>query len=957
MIILNRTILCLTASSIALVGHAAAQPACAPSNPTDGAFVQCTGVSRDDPPAFAFESDANDLRVLLDSEFRSFGANGGRDLARIILTGANIQLINEGSMDETDVLLAGPGDHIFENFGRLGISISSFRMGGDESTFINHEGALVTDDLFLSSSEVSRVINDGDFSSGDIYFFGEVESLVENSGRFAKNVRGGERNDIFRNLNGGNVFSESREPALISLEGGNDVVEIHAGSTTSTDVSFDFGAGEDELIGQGGTVSADFFFGAGDDKATISGGSYSSTIIFDSGDDEADISGGTFDLSTFFRFDDGNDRLMVSGGELEAFIDMDSGNDTVEISAGAFIGPNGVVALADGDDILIIEAGSSFTGRASGGFLGETNGDLLIIREPGVDLTRFSGFEVTELDTGTIYKVPSGLVSLSTGQLNVRSGGFIVDRLTFLNGLNVAPEASLSGNGSLRFRSSASAIMSIEGTFQPGLTAEEMSPFTDNTLDIENGDVTLTSKSKLEVTVIEGVSADRLLTAPTTANMLRVSNGGLTLEGGALVITPVTSTGLIGSTEVTIATATDGITGAFGSVSVAGRLVVEGVTIDGTDLIVELRSKLDPLGRLSMAAGTYANYFDDLSAAPEDEETLEFIADLFDIETDEELETALRGLSAEAYASMDLINIDIATAVTSAVSIKDRQRTMIDPDRGLSAWASAFAGRSSQDGGNTDTSGADIDTDGGLIGIAYAVGDGIEVGGFIGTTSSDMSFDDFGATIDVSGELAGLYLTAERGKADLDLVLASMSSDVETTKPIPVLDDIAFGQTDLSAYVAALTVDYRLLSNSSGLNITPYLGWTYIASERGQINEVNAGPGNLITLEQDTKFLFSEIGAEVSTAYHVGDFGVSPTVKVGYSYEAYGHDSETFAALADEDLQVRTQGLNPIRGRFVVDAYVDGEISDGVSLRVGYNGEFGDGLSRFSGQVALKALF
>ena len=612
---------------LSLYGSTAlAQIVCTPMVPVDGDTVTCSGTANSQ----FFELEADDLTVDLTGAIRAHSASSGTGFS---LTGANnrVTIGNEVLVffnqpfdgTYTNFPAISPdtvsGDDIFENFGTVPV-FAIIYMGIGNDRFINQEGAyfggslthhggggltfenygdvgvsnFISDGIYLGSGD-DQILNYSDFESGN------DSILLEGGDDYLLNAAGG----IIRSFSG-----------VINFGEGNDSAEIQAASLVESSITFEFGTGNDEFLMTGGDFQGDVDFGDGDDSAmllagtltgvmfTSSGGnntftledaSYSGGLALGTGNDTVNFEGGIFtpdseitlgdgdDTLNFngtniaegsqFRLNAGDDTVVINSTVIDILINTDDGDDTITLSATSSIDAMSEIHSGAGNDAFFVEAGSTFNALLNAG--SNLGGNDTLLSELNVtDLSRFEEFEVITVDGDGVARIDE-FMSAEMGALEVLSGQLNVEGELFLEQLSFNPATTLLGTGTVTGTSLNDEIWTLTNTIRPGtLLTEATGGGLANILTLENADVVLGSASRLEIDFLntDDLTFNAGVTENAISTMLEVTNGALSVNGGMLIISDIGTSPIIGEADLILATATDGVSGAFGDVQLSGKL-------------------------------------------------------------------------------------------------------------------------------------------------------------------------------------------------------------------------------------------------------------------------------------------------------------------------------------------------------------------------------------------------
>ena len=936
------------------------------------------------------------------------------DLGLITLGAGDDQIINRTTGTIAEFLMGsvdfGDGANLLDNDGVIDLGFDNrptIRFGAGNDRVINRENGDITANIDVGNGE--NVFDNSGVITGDIEFGIGNDQI--------NNLAGGQLNADIEVAGGENVFTNAGSvnflTDLIIGNGSLDFTNLNGGEFNGT-INFSGGEGTFNLINeQGATIDrrsrftitarnitfsnfgefADGFFDSSTSSIDGSGAQSSfvnaasgvvlgnasiqfgtDTVADNFGLIEGRLSTGNGDdvftnagqFTGMGRLQSGDDLFVnAAGGVINgpsivtlATVGLGRGDDSVVLATGSTLGENGAIFLGLGSDRVTIEEGATVLGRVTGeGRFGSSSidVDIAIVQESSFDLGLLENFEVVDLQVTGQSLVDVGS-TLTTPSLQLSSGELRVDGLLQATDFSVSSGSVISGLGTiLRFPFGAPLDLQVDGVIAPGFSAgiiDSQLP-ADRVLDI-SGDVTLSPLSTLRIEVANAVTNGDV--GPLVSDSVAI-DGIATLDGGALEIVRSTGAPALGVSDITVLTATGGINGAFSTVTAPANFILTGVETLENSIVVSLQSQLGAGVGLSAASGVYAAYFDEL-AIEENSAALNALQGLFTITDGNDLDLALSGLSAQPYASADLINVETGLGIADAVALG--RRTNSNKRGRITAWASGLTIDAAQDGAAGLAAGADVNVQAGLFGIGYALNNdassaGVTIGAFFGVTDFEQSFDGLTAAIDGDGFVFGGYGAFQQDALSGQITLARITGDAEASKTIAVLGESANSAADLNAFVADLDIAYAL-PLADAFNISPFVGATYIDSTRSDLDEFGAGDFNLSVSEQDTTFLFTDIGVSATTSSAL--LGrVRPFASAAFRYEILGNDSETIAGLTAVDERVLTPGLNIARARAVLEGGASVKIVDGVDFSIAYNGGFGDGLTSHQGTARLSVGF
>ncbi len=651
-------------------------------------------------------------------------------------------------------------------------------------------------------------------------------------------------------------------------------------------------------------------------------------------------------LSGDVQFREGQDELInEAGGVIEGRVGMGRGDDIVRLLSGSEVGAGAEIRLGFGDDLVIIEEGSVFEGFVSDDrSTGSGDIDTVDVRATGVNLSRFSGIEVFNLDTTGEIRVPEN-TSFFGETVNLIGGGLRVDGVARIEGLTSAAGTTIAGVGSLIVAEGALVVNgTIAPSSRPSLGTAGVAVPTDTILSIV-GDLEFASGSVLVAQVFEEDGAAAANDALDVTGGVDISSGAtLDVRAGGGELSP-------GANEVSVLSASEGVTGEFSTVSLPTNFALSDISYDDGLITVAFRSQFGAGLELSAAAAGIGAYLDDLSFAMEQESTDALLRDLLSVTDVATLEAAFQDLSAEAYAGADQINVE------SGLALIDTVGRAIGGDavrRGeFVPWVSAAVASVDQDA--DAISGADLDSRAGLFGFSYGVSDTVAVGLFAGAWTFEQAFDGIAATAEGDGFAAGGFLTANSGPASLKAVAAFASATSDVSRRLGFFDRTAQGEVDLDAVSFGVEGAYRF-EVGGRIAVSPTLGATYISSDRGEAREADGGVAGLEVDDAGNGFLFTQAGVALSTVKPLAG-RVTPFIETGVRYEVLGANSEASAALIGESLAYLVRGLDIERARIYSDVGLSVDIAKGLALSAAYRGRFGDDLTSHGATAAIRMSF
>lgn len=644
---------------------------------------------------------------------------------------------------------------------------------------------------------------------------------------------------------------------------------------------------------------------------------------------------------------------------------------------GTISGPTYAVAMGDGDDLFVYEAGSSVVGavRAEGGTdtftLGEVDGsfDLALLG----DSATYQGFERLTLSTGASWIV-SGSTDFAGEAEVVGATLRLADANLSGASVMVAADADTGLAGSLLGTGTLGALsVGAGGIVAPGSTG------TSGTLAVV-GDVSFAAGSTYQVQASTAGTVD-----------LIAAGGAASIDSGADVVLSSTPGSLKWGTAYTILSATGGVTGNFGTAtSTADYLFLTPMLSADTNAVYLT------LDRNGVAIGRYA--------ATPNQQAVAFALDLYGTQVssagqplyDDMLQqtsagavgVALTQLSGSIHATSQAVIFNENTLVNDTLLGRLRQGsyagstgavaalgfggpasayaeprqvqagpfkalpTKAPPSAGpvLTAWAQGYGQWVDSNSGpleaNTKLGGALVGldaTDGNLM-YGFAVGYSSS-----STDSGDASVD--ADTARVAG-YAGASFDAWKLRAGADIGWSSLSTSrfVALTGERP--------QADYNGTSANLFGELAYTLAMGPVALEPFAGMAWSYADFGSFFETGAPVSGLTSDGATMSTPYSTLGLRAAGSFALQEgMSLTPYASAGWRH-AFGDITPTQSlsflslgtAFTAEGVPVATDSL-------VVTGGLNLGLANGVSLGLAYDGSFGDGVTSNAGRGVLAVKF
>ncbi|TXH25628.1 MAG: autotransporter domain-containing protein, partial [Elusimicrobia bacterium] len=637
----------------------------------------------------------------------------------------------------------------------------------------------------------------------------------------------------------------------------------------------------------------------------------------------------------------------VSGGTLIAAGTGIGDSSAVTVGAGALLqltGDETIGSLAGAGDVdtgaFTLTAGgngtsTSHTGTLSGNALTKTGAGNFTLGGTGT-LTGGIAANAGTVSIAGAYTSPATVASAAT--LNVLASGALTGDVTgaagsftVVNGLvtgNVANAGRLSGAGTIV------GAVTNSGTLAPGNSPGIL------TID---GSLTQTATGTLAIeltpTAVAGTGYDQVavIGTPGTATL-----------AGTLALAP--SAGLyVAGTTYDIVTATNGITGNFGTVTGAtlspflsftatgvvtttSPAQVYRLTVTRTAYATGLGALANP-NRVAVANGFQAL----VAGATGDTATLVINADN---STAAQAAVLFDQLSPEAYGAYATAIQDQGELFTRQVALHLMQPRSDDGGKAR-IWASGYG----QWGNGKNRSylvGSDQDITGGTIGVDFASGS-LAYGLAAGYSQAKVDFATGTSHGKSKGWQIGGYADYSAGQVSANVQVAYVNGNIDATRTISVGGAVrtASASTDGHLFRVVGTLGYDL--GQDGNRIRPFVGVDF---SDGQVNSFTETGANAASLNVNRiSANRTDVLAGLDLVFKTGS--LTPYARAAYRYRANsksGSVTANFAGNAGSAFTVVTETAG--RSEVDVDAGLSMAIGKSASASIGYQGAFRNDVNR-----------
>jgi len=318
---------------------------------------------------------------------------------------------------------------------------------------------------------------------------------------------------------------------------------------------------------------------------------------------------------------------------------------------------------------------------------------------------------------------------------------------------------------------------------------------------------------------------------------------------------------------------------------------------------------------------------------------------------------ALDGVSSDAEFEsaaatlLPSLNDGVTREIFETGKFASRRLETLRGDRTRGVWGEVFGRTAEQDSSSVSVAGYDADTFGIAVGASLPLTDTLTGGVNITYASIDIENDGVGsAQSDVDNYRIAGTLGYRAGSIFANGELGYSVSSVDTTRS-SVAGPVS-GDYDVDGFDASATVGYDL--NAGASTITPTVGLRYARFSADDFRE-NGGL-NLRVDQDDVEYLEGVIGLSAKTTTQIGGVTVTPSIRGAYVYDFVGDERSPTASFAGAT-PVELRSDDPSQSRFELGLGLDAQVSERVSLGLGYEGAFASDYESHGGVLRLSIKF
>lgn len=647
---------------------------------------------------------------------------------------------------------------------------------------------------------------------------------------------------------------------------------------------------------------------------------------------------------------------------------------TTIINYGTIFGTTYAVAMGDGDDLFVYEAGSSVVGavKAEGGTdtlkLGEVDGsfDLNLLG----DSATYQGFERLTLEKGSSWIVSgssdfAGTTTVDQARLLLADASLARSSVTVSGDLSGGSLGYLLGTGTI-----GSLTVASGGVVAPGAVGAA------GTLAVA-GDMSFAAGSSYHVSASTRGTVD-----------LIAATGSASVDTGASLVLDAAPGSLTWGTRYTVLSADGGVTGTFGSLDSTTSYLFLTPTLgsDANDIYVELE-------RNGVALTSYASTANQRAVARSLDRfgagAAPGASALYDTVLGQAsaavVRTAFTQLAGDVHATVPGVLFNENTLVNDTLLGRLRQADYAGaggaaaalgfggpvsayadpaPQAGpfkalptkaqpagavLSAWAQGYGQWLSSSAGPLS---ADTNLGGALVGLDASFGTSV-VGAAVGYSSS--STDTGGASADADTVRLALYggtaFDALKLRAGADIGWSSIS----TARYVALTGERP--QADYDGTSANLFGEVAYTVTTGPMAFEPFagFGWSYV--DLDGFTETGAPVAGLSSGGTSMSTPYSTLGLRAGATLALAGTSLTPHASLGWRHAFGDVTPEAALVFLSTGTGFTSSGVPVATDSLVVGAGFDIGLTPGVSLGLSYDGTFGDGVTSNAGRGVLSVRF
>jgi subtilase-type serine protease len=624
---------------------------------------------------------------------------------------------------------------------------------------------------------------------------------------------------------------------------------------------------------------------------------------------------------------------------------------------GSVVGGNGTaVDMGAGNDTFVRYNGSSVSGIVDGG----AGNDQLALGDTGT-------FDLDELGNTKTYRnfeelyvaVSAGAtVTGSTdfaGSTRVSWGTLLLDDADLGNSVVTLEGAAVYGDirGTLRGNGIIGGLTnSGRALIAPGATGEV------GTLTI-NGNAAFNALAEYEVTATAGGESD-----------LIIVTGETTIDDEAVVLVDAVGSDFTYGTRYTILTSVGGIAGEFGDVASDLAFLTPTLSYDETTVYLMLNRNDVTFSSIGATRNQRS-----VGAAVEAGGPGWDVYDTILVSTTEEAQQAFDLLSGEAHASVGavlfsqnaLVNDTLvgrlrqapagtsgavaalgtdgpatayATKAPEHPAFKAVKAPVVEAGPVYATWAQGFGQwiDAKSDGNAAAVDGAV----GGFLAGADVTMNNFTFGLAGGYASADSDVDDRASSVNADTVLIAAYAGASFDAFKLRGGASYGWSELDSRRTVVVGDLVEKPTASYDGSTASLFGEAAYAFEAANFALEPFAQIAWSRIETDGFTEKNAPITGLTSGGLDFDTTYTTLGARVATTFEMSGAAVTPHASLAWRHAFDGVTPEMAMAFSATGAVFNVAGAPIAEDSLVVGAGLDIGLGSGLSLNIGYEGQFAD---------------
>ena len=255
------------------------------------------------------------------------------------------------------------------------------------------------------------------------------------------------------------------------------------------------------------------------------------------------------------------------------------------------------------------------------------------------------------------------------------------------------------------------------------------------------------------------------------------------------------------------------------------------------------------------------------------------------------------------------------------------------------------------------TTGFNIDTKGGTVGVDYPVTDRLVIGLAATNSSSNNQLNDNKGKVGLSNTSVSIYGSYQQDKLYADALISYGWDSFDLTRRINVTGfDRATANPSGNRLTAGVSGGYEFGAN--GLSIGPIVGLRYTKVKINGYTEQNGDILNLKVNPQQTDSVLFNIGAQVAYSFRTNFGTLSPYISASYERELSNNNRQIVTELVTQPgIPMRTNVAADAPDSVLLSTGVQAQFTNSLSVALGYKRLFGNNANENNLNAQLRYQF